>query len=104
MLTTVLEKIGDFAKTILGTSNERILRDIYPTVQHVNSLEPQFHEKSDWELRELTEKFRERLRGPKSYQEKQEILDEILPRAFANVREAARRVLVTPAPDSPYPT
>ncbi len=104
MLVKVLEKVGDIAKTLLGTSNERMLCEMYPIVERVCALEPEFQRKPDWELRELTTKFRERLRGPKSAEEKRQIMDEILPPAFANVRETARRVLITPNPDSPYPT
>ena len=104
MVLKALEKISGVAKNVLGTANERMLRDIYPLVQKINSLEPQFQRKPDAELRALTDRFRERLHGPKSFEEKQQVLNEILPEAFANVREAARRVLVTPAPDSPYPT
>jgi len=104
MAPKVLEKIGSVARTLLGTANERILRDIYPLVDRINALEPEFQRRPDAELRALTDRFRERLRGPKSFEEKQAILNEILPEAFANVREAARRVLVTPSPDSPYPT
>ncbi|MGD2174559.1 MAG: preprotein translocase subunit SecA [Candidatus Brocadiaceae bacterium] len=104
MLSGLLEKVGNAFKSVLGTSNERLLREMYPLVDRINSLEPEFQRKTDSELRELTGKFRERLRGLDSYEEKQRVLDEILPRAFANVREVARRALVTPAPDSPYPT
>ncbi len=104
MLSTVLEKIGNAFKTVLGTSNERLLRDMVPLVDRINTLEPEFHRKTDTEIRQLTDRLRKRLRGPKTYEEKQEILDDVLPQAFANVREAARRVLVTPAEDSPYPT
>ncbi len=89
---------------IFGTANDRILRELYPVVDRINSLEPQFQQKSDSQLRELTEQWKARLKGPKSFAEKQQVLDEILPQAFANVREAARRILVTPNPDSPYPT
>jgi len=104
MLTTVLEKVSDVFKTVFGTSNERLLSDMVPYVDRVNSLEPEFQRKTDAELREMTRQFRERLRGIEGFEQRQEVLDEILPLAFANVREAARRVLVTPAPDSPYPT
>jgi preprotein translocase subunit SecA len=104
MVAKVLEKISGVAKNVLGTANERILRDMYPLVHRINALEPEFQRKPDGELRALTDRFKERLRGPKSFEEKQQVLGEILPEAFANVREAARRVLVTPAPDSPYPT
>jgi preprotein translocase subunit SecA len=103
MVVSVLRKVVEVAKSVVGTSNERILRDIVPLVDRINALEPEFQRRSEAELRELTDRFRERLRGPKSFEEKQRILDEILPEAFANVREAARRVLITPAPDSPYP-
>jgi len=104
MLSKAVDTITDVAKMVFGTSNERILREFIPVVDRVNALEPEFQRKPDAEIRGLTEKFRERLRGPKSFEEKQAILDEILPEAFANVREAARRMLVTPAADSPYPT
>ncbi len=103
MVPKVLAKIGEVAKAVVGTSNERILRDMYPLVDRINALEPEFQRKSDSELRELTDKFKERVRGAESYEETQGILDQILPEAFANVREAARRTLITPAVDSPYP-
>ncbi|MHC4480840.1 MAG: preprotein translocase subunit SecA, partial [Planctomycetota bacterium] len=103
MVTPVLQKVADVAKAIIGTSNERILREMVPLVDRVNELEPEFQGKTGAELGELTEQFRERLRGVSGYEERQRVLDDILPEAFANAREAARRVLVTPAPDSPYP-
>ncbi len=103
MLRTVMEKIRGVGRAIFGSANERLLREMAPRVDAVNNLEPEFQEKTDAELRQLTDKFREKLSGPKSFEEKQDIMDEILPHAFANVREAARRTLVTPAPDSPYP-
>ncbi len=75
MVLKVLEKIGGVAKNVLGTANERMLREIYPLVQKINSLEPEFQRKPDSELRALTDRFRERLRGPKSFEEKQQILE-----------------------------
>ena len=104
MVAGALTKLTKFAKKVFGSANERILREMVPLVDRINVLEPAFHRKTDAELRELTGQLQERLRGMRSYEEKQRILDEILPEAFANVREAARRVLITPAPDSPYPT
>ena len=104
MAIGILKELSGFAEKLFGSANERILRGIMPLVDRVNVLEPEFHRKTDGELRELTRRFQERLSGPKSYEEKQRILDEIQPEAFANVREAARRALITPAPDSPYPT
>ncbi len=103
MIPNALIKVLDLAKAVVGTSNERLLSEMTPLVDRVNALEPGFHRKSDAELRALTEQFRERLRALGTDAEKQRMLDEILPEAFANVREAARRTLVTPAPDSPYP-
>ncbi|MBS3764207.1 MAG: preprotein translocase subunit SecA, partial [Planctomycetes bacterium] len=100
----VISKIVEFAQKLFGSANERLLREMMPLVNRINDLEPTFQKKSDHELRELTGRWKERLRGPKSFEEKQDILEQILPEAFANVREAARRTLVTPAPDSPYPT
>jgi len=103
MTANPLLKVLDIAKAVVGTSNERLLNEMVPLVDRISALEPESHRKTDAELRALTERLRERLRGAKSYEEKQRMLDEILPEAFANVREAARRVLITPAPDSPYP-
>jgi preprotein translocase subunit SecA len=102
--TGVIDKIGSVFKVVLGTSNERMLREIVPLVEAVNALEPEFRRKSDSELRELTDKLRARVGESQTYEQKQAALESVLPEAFANVREAARRLLVTPAPDSPYPT
>ena len=103
-MSTLLESLLGFAQQIVGSANDRILRDMMPLVDRVNALEPAFQKKSDADLLELTRRWQERLGGPKSFEEKQQILDEILPEAFANVREAARRVLITPSAQSPYPT
>ena len=104
ILRDVADKIADLGKKLFGSANERILREMVPIVERVNALEPEFQRKTDAQLREMTERWRDRLRGPKSFEEKQDILNEIMPQAFANVREAAKRTLITPAPDSPYPT
>ena len=90
MAPKVLEKLGGIAKSVLGTANERILRNMYPLVQRINALEPEFQRKPDAELRALTDRLRERLRGPKSFQEKQEALNEVLPEAFANLVTTAK--------------
>jgi len=70
----------------LTDSNERELKKLSPLVQATNSLEPQFERLSDAELREKTEELKKRLTDG-------ETLEEILPPAFAAVREAARRTL-----------
>jgi preprotein translocase subunit SecA len=70
-------------KKIFG-SNERELNKLRPVVEKINSFEPSVSKLTDDELRKKTEEFRNRL-------EKGETPDEILPEAFAVVREAARR-------------
>ena len=103
MFQATVENVVKLGRKVFGSANERKLAELVPTVDEVCRLEPEFQRKTDAELRELTDRFRERLRGPKSFEEKQRTLNEILPHAFANMREAARRTMVTPAADSPYP-
>jgi len=74
------------AKKVFGTKNERELKKLYPIRDRINALEPEMQALSDEALRAQTAKFRERLA-------KGETLDELLPEAFATVREAGRRVL-----------
>ncbi len=76
--------IGSVLKKVFGTKNDRELKRIRPIVDKINSLEPQMKALSDAELRALTDRFRQRLSGGES-------LDDILPEAFAAVREVARR-------------
>ena len=71
---------------IFGDPNEKYLKKIQPIVEKINSLEPKFEKFSDEKLREKTEEFKQRLK-------KGETLDDILPEAFALVREAAKRTL-----------
>ena len=61
-------------------------RQIYPIVDKIVALKPEMEKLTDDELKDNTRKFRERL-------EKGETLDDILPEAFATIREASRRVL-----------
>ena len=103
MIGNVLTKVANVARAVVGTSNERILKEMIPLVDRINVLEPEFQRMSDAELRGMTDKFREQLQGAETHEQKQRILDRLLPEAFATVREAARRVLITPAPNSPYP-
>jgi len=67
-------------------SNEREVRRLQPLVDHINSLEPEFEKFSDAELRAKTDEFKARLKDGES-------LDEILPEAYAAVREAAKRTI-----------
>jgi preprotein translocase subunit SecA len=76
----------NLAKQIFGSVNERKVRILRPMVQRINALEGTFEALSDEALRNKTSEYRQRLaRGGK--------IDEVLPEAFATVREASRRVL-----------
>ncbi len=78
--------IGLLIKKIIGSKNERELRRIRPLVEKINSLEKDIIHLSDNQLRSKTIEFKERI-------QRGEQLDDILPEAFAVVREAARRTL-----------
>ncbi|MGG1877316.1 preprotein translocase subunit SecA [Paenibacillus cisolokensis] len=73
-------------KKIFGDTNERDVKRLMKTVDVINQLEPQFEALSDEQLRAKTEEFRARI-------EKGETLEELLPEAFATVREASKRTL-----------
>ena len=102
-----------FAK-VFGTRNEREIKRLRPLVERINSLEPEMQRLTDAELRAKTDQFRQRInerlspvqleseaedenrssRGPTERDRAlKEVLDEILPEAFAVVREAGRRTL-----------
>ncbi len=74
------------AKKLLGTENDRKLKKLRPIVAQINSLEPSISKLSDEQLKEKTNEFKTRYNGG-------ETLDELLPEAFAVVREAAKRTL-----------
>jgi preprotein translocase subunit SecA len=71
---------------IFGSRNERLLKQYRRIVDQVNALEPQFEKLSDAELRAKTDEFRKRVADGTS-------LDDLLPEAFAVVREGGKRVL-----------
>ena len=74
------------SKKFFGSSNDRLLKKIFPLVQQTNDLEEKYQKLSDEELIKKTNEFREQLKkGIK--------IDDLLPDAFANVREAAKRSL-----------
>jgi len=75
-----------FAKNIFGSSNDRYVRSLGKIVDAINAFEPAMSAMSDDELRGQTARFRERLANDES-------LDDLLPEAFATVREAASRTL-----------
>src|ERR671913_45823 len=74
------------AKSIFGSANDRYVRGLGKYVDAVNALEPTISAMSDDQLRAQTDLFRQRLAGG-------ETLDQLLPEAFATVREAATRTL-----------
>ena len=71
---------------IFGDANEKIVKNLQPIVEKINSFEPEFEKLSADQLKEKTGEFKERL-------QKGETLDNLLPEAFALVREAAKRNL-----------
>jgi preprotein translocase subunit SecA len=78
--------LASLAKSLFGSANDRKVKPLWATVSKINALEPRFSAMSDAELAAMTPAFRERL-------EKGETLDDLLPEAFAVVREAAKRTL-----------
>ena len=78
--------IGGFAKSLFGSSNDRYVKSIMKVVDKINAFEPEIEPLSDEELKAKTPYFRERVANG-------ETLDDILPEAFAVVREAAKRTL-----------
>jgi preprotein translocase subunit SecA len=80
-------------KALLGDPNTRKLKKFQPLVTDITVLEEEIHALSDDQLRGKTGEFRQILEKAKSREEREQILDEILPEAFAVVREAGLRVL-----------
>ncbi|PNU19505.1 preprotein translocase subunit SecA [Geothermobacter hydrogeniphilus] len=78
--------IGALVKKVVGSKNERTIKRMQPQVDLINSLEPRMQALDDEQLRGKTAEFKQRL-------EQGEPLDDLLPEAFAVVREAAVRVL-----------
>ena len=78
--------IGQLLAKVIGTQNEREIKRLRPRVAEINALEPAIQALTDEQLRAKTAEFRERVAGGAT-------LDDLLPEAFAVVREAGRRVL-----------
>jgi preprotein translocase subunit SecA len=77
---------GGLAKSLFGSSNDRYVKSLNPILAQIASFEPMLGAMADEELSAQTVKFRARLANG-------EKLDDLLPEAFATVREAAKRVL-----------
>jgi len=75
-----------FISQIVGDPNQRFLNKIRPLMEKVNEFEPEFERLSDAQIKDKTGEFRERLA-------KGEALDDLLPEAFAAVREASKRAI-----------
>ena len=78
--------LNSIMKAVFGSSNDRYVKSLGKIVNQINALEPQLQALSDDELAAQTDKFRTQLADGKT-------LDDILPEAFATVREASVRVL-----------
>ncbi|MCL2340893.1 MAG: preprotein translocase subunit SecA, partial [Proteobacteria bacterium] len=78
--------VGQVLAKIFGSKNDRMLKQYRKVVDRINELEPSIEPLSDAELAAKTVEFRERIAQG-------ETLDDLLPEAFAVVREAGRRVL-----------
>ncbi|WP_284264966.1 preprotein translocase subunit SecA [Roseicyclus amphidinii] len=78
--------LGSLTKKVFGTSNDRKVKAVRPLVAKINALEKEFEAKSDTEIVAKTAELRGRAQGGES-------LEDLLPEAFANCREAARRAL-----------
>lgn len=78
--------IGSLARKIFGSANDRYIKKQHKIIEKINSLEPEIAKLSNDELRAKTDEFRNRLTQGEN-------LDDLLPEAFATVREAAKRTL-----------
>lgn len=90
----------DILLKLLGDPNNNKIKKMMPVVEHINKLEPEFEKLSEEQLRAKTDEFRSILAKrqastdlKKDKELEKEALDEILPEAFATVREAGKRVL-----------
>ncbi len=79
-------RLGKIAKKVFGTPNDRRIKEVQAIVESINALEKDFSLLSDSEINSKTEEFKKRFKEG-------ETLDKLLPEAFANCREAAKRSL-----------
>ncbi len=86
MIGGLLRAPNAILRSVFGTSNDRLVKQMQATVDAINAIEPEVEALSDEALRGRTQQFRDRLKQG-------EKLDDILVEAFATVREAAKRTL-----------
>src|SRR5258707_718182 len=79
-------------KKIIGSKNTRLVKSLRPTVARINELEVEYQKLSDEQLPAKTAVWKERLAKIDDENEQQVVLNEILPEAFALVKNAARRL------------
>lgn len=78
--------INKVVAKIVGSRNDRLIKQLFKTVNNINKLEPDLQSLSDEELSAKTQTFKDRV-------DNQEPIESILPEAFAVIREASSRVL-----------
>ncbi len=78
--------ISKIMKKVFGSRNDRLVKRMMKTVQQINDLEPEISSLSDEQLQAKTQEFRDRIDSGTS-------LDDLMPEAFAVVREAGKRVM-----------
>jgi preprotein translocase subunit SecA len=79
-------------RKIIGSKNQREIKRMMPIVRKINELEQQYQSLSDDELRAKTAGWKARISAIEDYKEQQKALDDILPEAFAVVKNTARRL------------
>ena len=79
-------------KKIVGSKNQREIRRMLPVIRQINQIEESLQSESDEALRARTQRWQEQLKAISDYEELQAALEEILPEAFAVVKNAARRL------------
>ncbi|MGZ5003369.1 MAG: preprotein translocase subunit SecA, partial [Chthoniobacterales bacterium] len=84
--------VGWILKKILGSKNQREIKRLTPTVRRINEFEEQVKSLSDEELRAKTAQWKEELSKMEDPEAQWRRLDEIMPEAFAVVKNAARRL------------
>jgi len=80
-------------KLLLGDPNTRKLKRYQPIVEEINFLEEEISQLTDDELRKETQNLKSNISAELDFQKQKELLEEFLPKAFAIVREASKRVL-----------
>ena len=78
--------LGALARRLFGTANDRYVKSLGPLVEQINDHEAELEQLSDEALRAKTAEFKQRLEDGAE-------LDDLIPEAFATVREAAKRTL-----------